>query len=146
MTLTIIVLNYYNKNGQNWATTRMGCFRQMFICNGKTSFCHPCNQFINANRKSHVEQGYSPTPLYFIWKWLNFLLITCTFYFIKYFKNFLFSPSLAYWNRLLKLPIERKIFSKNGYSTNNKFFVTALNHCFKLFNLICIILYIIKLT
>ena len=28
--------------------------------------CHPCNQFINANRKSHVEQGYNPTPLYFI--------------------------------------------------------------------------------
>ena len=23
------------------------------------------------------------TPLYFIVKWLNFLLITCTFYFIK---------------------------------------------------------------
>ena len=36
------------------------------------------------------------TPLYFIVKWLNFLLITCTSYFIKYFKNFLFSPILAY--------------------------------------------------
>ena len=35
-------------------------------------------------------------PLYFIVKWLNFLLITCTSYFIKYFKNFLFSPILAY--------------------------------------------------
>ena len=32
----------------------------------KRFFCHPCNQFINANRKSHVEQGYNPTPLYFI--------------------------------------------------------------------------------
>ena len=29
-------------------------------------------------------------PLYFIVKWLNFLLITCTSYFLKYFKNFLF--------------------------------------------------------
>ena len=58
------------------------------------------------------------TPLYFIWKWLNFLLITCTSYFIKYFKNFQFSPILAYWNRFLKLPIERKIFSLNGYSNH----------------------------
>ena len=36
------------------------------------------------------------TPLFFIVKWLNFLLITCTSYFIKYLKNFLFSPILAY--------------------------------------------------
>ena len=35
-------------------------------------------------------------PLYFIVKWLNFLLITCTSYIIKYFKNFLFSSILAY--------------------------------------------------
>ena len=28
------------------------------------------------------------TPLYFIVKWLNFLLITCTSYFIKYFQNY----------------------------------------------------------
>ena len=35
-------------------------------------------------------------PLYFIVKWLNFLLITCTSYFIKYFKNFLLLPILAY--------------------------------------------------
>ena len=32
------------------------------ICNGKTFVSHFCNQFINANRKSHVEQGYNPTP------------------------------------------------------------------------------------
>ena len=36
------------------------------------------------------------TLLYFIVKWLNFLLITCTSYFIKYFKNFLLLPILAY--------------------------------------------------
>ena len=36
------------------------------------------------------------TPLYFIVKWLNFILITCTSYFIKYFKNFLLLPILAY--------------------------------------------------
>ena len=36
------------------------------------------------------------TPLYFIVKWLNFLLIPCTSYFIKYFKNFLLLPILAY--------------------------------------------------
>ena len=36
------------------------------------------------------------TPLYFIVKWLNFLLITYTSCFIKYFKNFLFLPILAY--------------------------------------------------
>ena len=36
------------------------------------------------------------TPLYFIVKWLNFLLITCTSYFIKYFKSFLLLLILAY--------------------------------------------------
>ena len=36
------------------------------------------------------------TPLYFIVKWLNFLLITCTSYFIKYFTTFLLLPILAY--------------------------------------------------
>ena len=36
------------------------------------------------------------TPLYLIVKWLNFLLITYTSYFIKYFKDFLFSHILAY--------------------------------------------------
>ena len=36
------------------------------------------------------------TPLYFIVKRLNFLLITCTSYFIKYFINFLLLPIMAY--------------------------------------------------
>ena len=36
------------------------------------------------------------TLLYFIVKWLNFLLKTCTFYCIKYFINFLLLPILAY--------------------------------------------------
>ena len=36
------------------------------------------------------------TLLYFIVKWLNFILQTCTSYFIKYFKNFLLLPILAY--------------------------------------------------
>ena len=34
------------------------------------------------------------TPLYFIVKWLNFLLITCTSYFIKYLKTSYF---LLFW-------------------------------------------------
>ena len=36
------------------------------------------------------------TPLYFIVKWLNFLLITGTSYFKKCFTNFLLLPILAY--------------------------------------------------
>ena len=36
------------------------------------------------------------TPLYFIVKWFNFLVIICTSYFIKYYKNFLLLPILAY--------------------------------------------------
>ena len=63
--------------------------------------------FINFLQKNFINS----TPLYFIVKLLNFLLITCTSYLIKYFTNFLFSPILAYWNRFLKLPLGSKIFS-----------------------------------
>ena len=65
--------------------TRMGCFRQMFLCNGK-------RLFINLYKIYFINS----TPLYFIVKWLNFLLITCTSYFIKYLKHFLLLPILAY--------------------------------------------------
>ena len=46
---------------QEWAASDK-CLSVM----GKRLFCHPCNQSINVNRKSHVEQGYNPTPFYFI--------------------------------------------------------------------------------
>ena len=46
---------------QEWAASDK-CLSVM----GKRLFCHHCNQFINANRKSHVDQKYSPIPLYFI--------------------------------------------------------------------------------
>ena len=43
-----------------------------------------------------IQKFYKLNTLYFIVKWLNFLLITCTSYLIKYFTKFLFSPILAY--------------------------------------------------
>ena len=36
---------------------------------------------------NYTKNFINSTPFYFIVKWLNFLLITCTSYFRKYFKT-----------------------------------------------------------
>ena len=56
---------------------------------------------LSVMEKRHFRNLYeiffiNSTLLYFIVKWLNFLLKTCTSYFIKYFINFLLLPILAY--------------------------------------------------
>ena len=78
----------------------------MFICNGKAVLKNLDKNFLKSK------------PLYFVWQRLHLISITHIFYFIKYYTHFLFSPIFAYWNRFVKLPIGRKIFSWNGYTSN----------------------------
>jgi hypothetical protein len=55
-------------------------------------------------------ENWNMNQLTIISKVLNFQLIKHTAYF-GFLKFLLFSPILAYYNRFLKSPIERKLFS-----------------------------------
>ena len=86
-------LNYYNKNLSKFLILKAQA-KTMILFTLMSHFFMMIYKFI---------QNYfiNSTPLYFIVKWLNFLLITCTSYFTKSFKKL---PIFSYFGLLKSFP------------------------------------------